>query len=140
MYIFLCSDVQKKVYPGNTSTNFYVDIANPLYCSPKTNYEIALIQMFFYVKPGNAPDTLPIVEFDKPLCVFCDLVESSFVFDKNKSVLRIVNEVGEYLDPFYMTLSRDYISRIHVYIKTLNNEFPQYDDYVLRCALHLKEK
>lgn len=130
MYFFLSSNAFKNIYPNNSPWDFTSEIYRPVQVSGK-GYKIALTEIEW-----DIDDKLP----KKDMYVYCDLLDhETLTSESYLPLLRIVKEPLSFVKYYFMDVSRDYISRIRIYIRMEDGSVPQFETNHLRCTLCLKK-
>lgn len=130
MYLFLSSNAFKNIYPLNSPWDFTAEINRPIQASGN-RYKIALTEIEW-----NDDSSVP----KKDMYVYCDLLDhDTLTSESYHPLLRIVKEPCSFVKYYFMDVSRDYISRIRIYIRMEDGTVPQIDLSHLRCTLYLKK-
>ena len=119
-FIYLNSEDSKTIFPENNSFDFTVDLSKIL----TGRFLIALADF-------NCEN------FTEPLFVFCDIVNTSFMFDQYLPVLRRVYKNGEVQNLQYHRASRNSIQRVRVYIRDQQLNTPTTSIGRVTCLLKL---
>jgi hypothetical protein len=80
--------------------------------------------------------------------IYSDIVTQQFVGDKFANLLRVVPtgsahdeiNVNIFPNPYYLPLSRNYITNIHVEIKSNTDDFIVFEGGSVMCKLHFRKK
>ena len=104
MYLFLSPGDSKQAHPNNTPDDFIIDL-NKCLKLDGVEWECALTELYY----GGAKA--------QPMYIFSDICTSSYVHDRDLPVLR-----GQFDNPYYIPLSREFISTIRIYIRDMQLE------------------
>lgn len=124
MYLFLASTDCLVSHPANNPWDFTINLNQ--YVHLKGTWECALMD----------------IDYDGPaseLYIFSDLCSDSYVTDSYLPLLRIVKRSGSFKNPFYVSIPRDFVDRIRVYIRLKDGQPPSFTPNRLRCTLRIRE-
>ena len=132
-YIFANSK-PNKYYKKNSFINFTYILPQVVDVS-EGDWEIALCDLFFIKTKERSPS----------MFICCDIIQAYFTSEGNEQVLRFIPEMKGrfnrcFQNTYYMDIIPDYLDKIRIYIKTLNNENSSFDNETLYCTLHVREK
>lgn len=120
IYIYLSSTDSTNVFPDNNSFDFTVDLNRNI----SGRFLVALSD--FYCE-----------NFNEPLYIFCDIVNTSFIHGQYLPALRLVHANGEAINLQYHKASRNSIQRIRVYIRDKDLKLPSLPIGRVSCVLKL---
>ena len=127
-YLFLSSNDSNLYFPNNEPTNFTIELNENIYLPGL--WKISLAEIFFKD------------EITEQLLICCDLCGDSIVRDQKHAVLRLIPEQSPknlcFKEPIELDISRDFIKRIRVYIRTMSFEKPTFLTNTLTCTIKLK--
>jgi hypothetical protein len=126
MYLFISSTDSQKTHPDNSPWDFTVTLPKQIKLSEQ--WEIGLLEIDYAESVTDK------------LVVFCDLCEHSYMRNGYLPLLRIVHAPMTFPDPYFMSISRDYIGEIRLYIRTTDLKTPSFDINTLNCTLLLRAK
>ena len=126
MYLHLASTDCKDSYPNNHPWDFTVNIGQHI--NLQGGWEVAMTEISY--------DNSAFID----LYVYSDICSSSYVTGSLLPLLRITNTPAVFTVPHYIPLSRDAISHLRVYIRTIHKTIPSFHPDLLRCTLHLRRR
>ena len=120
-YLFISSEDSLELNPTNSTYDFTITLPQTL----RGDWEIALGDITY-------------VSHFEDFYVFCDLCEYSYVKDKTLPILRKVEQMGEFENLYFHTVTRNVIQRIRIFVRNTKLETPSQDIGPIRCTLILK--
>lgn len=135
-YLHLSSQDSKDLFPGNTASDFKVKIPSTLTLAGV--WKCALTQISFVTDfAGERP---------KDIYICSDLIEDSYGSDSFMPILRkipipssgLTKVVHVFPQNYYVTLSRDQLQNIHIYVRTQEMQQTSFNVEPLSCTLHLR--
>lgn len=133
MLLQISSLQSSSFYDANSPWDFTVDLPTPIPLDTK-KWKIGLtdIKLMRY-------ENQKTWETGEDLYVFTDVAEhETFVFGSFHPLLAIVDENGKIDTPHFISVSREFIHRVRIYIRDRHMKFPSIKVDFLRCSLHLK--
>ena len=126
MYVYVSSQDSVKLYPDNTAKEFLHEIVQPIYLDGK--WSCALVDTNIWQLSGDG------------IIVCCDVVQNSSVHGKNISILNIISESGPIVNPYYIPVTRNDISRIRIsLLNTAGDPCTDQNISSSRFVLHFKK-
>ena len=123
-YFYLSSEDSTRIHPRNAPLDFTVELPVPLYL--EGTWEVALLDIDF-------DDWL------NDLYVFCDWCTESVFRETKQPVLRRVPRFGLDSVPHYVPLNRNYLDRVHIYIKDFDLSDSSFIEKPTTCTLQLRK-
>lgn len=120
IYLHLSSTDSINIHPENNYSDFTVELSESL----DKRFKICLTEFHC--------ETL-----HEHLFVFCDVIESSFLQNKDLPLLRIVRKVGEFQHLQFHYSSRRSIHRIRIFLTNEKLEVPLQNTGKITCTLML---
>ena len=122
----------------NNFFDFTVDFPQSIDLS-KSDWELGLCEFSFTKAKISTAEKCP----NMFLC--CDIIAHSFCNNKSIPVLRFIPEMkGKHFRNFdfvyYFDVIVKYLDRIRIYIKDNDGDMSSFEDEILYCTLHLREK
>ena len=77
---------------------------------------------------------------DSDLYVFCDMCESNYIIDNYLPILRIINQSGDILNPYFTKIVHQQVSQLRIFIRCRDGEYPSFTPRHLRCTLRVRRK
>lgn len=125
MYLFLSSTDCVASHPDNSAWDFTIDLKQ--YFHLKGKWECALMDIDYDGPPSQ-------------LFVFSDLCSDSYVTDSYLPLLRIVKKPATFKRPYFISIPRNFVDRLRVYIRTKDGQLPSFAPERLRCTLRIRER
>lgn len=149
-YFYLDSiSFTQRYHSNNNALDFTSEVLDPVFLN-STEYEIALTEITWISPKGpnfenfktlsyNVEPNPPIPDYE--MYVLCDIVTPDIqVGARLLPLLRIVREPTVFQNLYYVNLSVDFIQRIRIYLRTVDNSTPDFKIGGLRCGLHIRKK
>ena len=127
MYLFLSSADSATLHPKNSTWDFTVDFQKTLIL--KGEWECALMSVHY---KGKKKDLL---------CVYSDLCSNNnIIHGQHLPVMRRISGPGDFVNPYYIPVSRECVNQLRVYIRTEDGELPSFQPELLTCTLLLRQR
>ena len=125
-YLYINSNDSKEIFKDNSPFDFTVELSD--FLDLTRNWSVALSEIWF----DNS-------RIDQQLNIFSDICDYNHIFDNQLPILRRIYNTSEFINLYFIKLSRSHISTIRIYIRDKNNEIPSIDVSEVNCTLLLKK-
>lgn len=132
-FLFITSEDSKDQHPGNTASDFTIELPRPL--NLDGNWACSIREVQF---PNN---------LDTPVAYICaDLCQESLTCDTYYPVLRVVPTSPSksvttltFTTPYYITVKQDKLQRFRIFIRGVQLRPAKFKSGLFSCTLHLKQ-
>ena len=126
-HLFLSSRDSLDNHPNNFPYDFTIDLQETLHLDGY--WECALREI--KINPQN---------LQEECYLFTDVVSDSYVLDNHLPILRQISTSVEFINSYYHKVNRKEISRIRLYIRNENLQFPSSSIESVNCVLSFRKR